>query len=184
MIALGIILISIGLAFSSWSIVNARKCKQLQSTLSQQISQNNNYFDDIVHQLIDLADRERQVGAMVEIIQKETIDNKHRSQYIQQQQDGLNKLIANNNKIVNTNQMYLYNIKESLLNTIQDYRKANSLLSKILYSPEASTKLEELVIQMRLKTIGLEDNFTHNFQMSPDQYKTQKMKSNNNFSVN
>lgn len=92
--------------------------------------------------------------------------------------------IAYNNKLLKSNEVYLYSVKEATLSTITDYKRLERYLGKILFDEPDYRRLSILHTGVQDKLDALEEYFVSTFKISPDQYKAQRVTKNKDFSKN
>lgn len=169
----------------SYNYITARKAYNLQKILTKQIKDNSDYFKTLVEKTVEIENKEQQVLDANRVLLNIQAEIKKENRQIQRDKKSFQKIVASNEAILNANEMYLFNIKESMLNTIKDYRKASKLISQVISDETKYEELYDLLLKFQLKTGDLEDNFMFNFKMTSQQYADNKGKINNtDFSIN
>lgn len=138
-------------------------------------------LDDYREQLLDreqeLDQKEMSIKTAYEFQGQEKLQ-------LDMQAQNLIAILKNNEGILKSNQMYLYGIKEQMINMIDDYRKASKLMSKVLHGDDNYEKNMDHLMDMNLKIVALEDHFISNFKMTPQQYRQNRKINSTDFSLN
>lgn len=121
-------------------------------------------------------EQENEVGAQYESLEDYRIDLEKKTWEVNEKEQRLRDLIDQNTKILKSNELFLFMIKESTLNTIKDHKRLCRMLGNVLTQDYSYDKVHEMLIGAQLKVIDLEHYFTNTFHMTPEQYKASKGK--------
>lgn len=113
---------------------------------------------------------ESQIQTMIDQIEQQRVELAADRLRFQDEKKELEKIVKINSNILKSNEVFLFAIKENIINTVRDYEQVANILDKVMKGKGSRSQTEGMLIGIESKIANLQDLFSLTFRQTTDQF--------------